>query len=316
MAAAGDLRVGARLDEVGPVDHLAADEAARDVGVDRGRGVERRLAAAERPGARLLLAGGEERDQVELVAEPARDLVERRGRAVAERRGLLVGELGELGLERQVDPARAVLDRDQRLRRQRLEPVGQLARDVGERRAGVDGGQDLAEPLDLGPDLRVARLRLLLDPLEPAAATWSRSATSSSRRRFSRSPAGSAPGEKPSSTTSSASTWRRLPRRAGPVPGTSWTRIATGVTFRAETTWASASSRASATSAMPTFVLPYSPPPEPESARGRASSCLLPAGRRSRLRVPRAPCWTHAPNPTRLSRAWRFTKAIILTTAV
>ena len=38
-------------------------------------------------------------------------------------------------------------------------------------------------------------------------------------------------------------------------------RIVAGVILRALTTCASASSRASATGAMPTFVFPYSPPP-------------------------------------------------------
>src|SRR5262249_37075714 len=80
--AACSLGVRARVDEVAPADHLAADEPARDVGVDRPGGVERGLPVAERPGARLLLARGEERDQVERVAEPADDLLERRGAAV------------------------------------------------------------------------------------------------------------------------------------------------------------------------------------------------------------------------------------------
>jgi hypothetical protein len=66
-----DLRGGAQLDEILPVQDLAADEAARDVGVDRRSGVESGLAVAERPGARVLLAGGEERDQVERAREPA-----------------------------------------------------------------------------------------------------------------------------------------------------------------------------------------------------------------------------------------------------
>src|SRR5438105_15062287 len=63
------LRVRARLDEVAPSDHLRADEAARDVGVDRLRGVERSLAAPQRPCARLLFARGEEADQVERLEE-------------------------------------------------------------------------------------------------------------------------------------------------------------------------------------------------------------------------------------------------------
>ena len=87
--------------------------------------------------------------------------------AVAKRRRLLVGQLGELGLELQVDPARAVDDRDQRLRRQRLELAGQLAVVVRELAARVDVREHLLQLLDLGADLRVARLRLLLDALEP-----------------------------------------------------------------------------------------------------------------------------------------------------
>src|SRR5207253_3942009 len=73
------LGMRARRDEIVPPQHLDADEAARDVGVDRGRRVERRLAAAKRPGPGLLLAGREERDQVERLGEPARHLAERGG---------------------------------------------------------------------------------------------------------------------------------------------------------------------------------------------------------------------------------------------
>jgi hypothetical protein len=43
--------------------------------VDRSRRVERRLPLPQRPRARLLLAGGEERDQVVRRREPPRDLV-------------------------------------------------------------------------------------------------------------------------------------------------------------------------------------------------------------------------------------------------
>src|SRR5262249_12945808 len=106
-----------RGDEVLPVDHLAADEAACDVGVDRARRVERVLTVAKRPRSRLLLAGSEERDEVERVAQPTHDLLEGRRAAVTERRRLLVGELRELRLEREVDATRSVLDREQRLRR-------------------------------------------------------------------------------------------------------------------------------------------------------------------------------------------------------
>src|SRR5262249_12722707 len=145
QAAPRRLGMRARLDQVVPVDHLAADEAARDVRVDRLGRVERRLALPERPRSRLLLARGEERDQRERVPQAAYDLVERGRAAVAERRGLLLREFGELGLEREVDPARAVLEGEQRLRGQRLELRRQLAAVVGERRARIDVRQHLAE---------------------------------------------------------------------------------------------------------------------------------------------------------------------------
>src|SRR5439155_19317558 len=76
--------------------------------------------------------------------------------------------LRQLCLELQVDPAGAVLDGDQRLRRERLERRRQLAGVVGERAAGVDVREDVPERLRFGTQLRVARLRLLLDALEPA----------------------------------------------------------------------------------------------------------------------------------------------------
>src|SRR4029077_18187676 len=87
-------------------------------------------------------------------------------------------------------------------------------------------------------------------------STWSRSATSSSSFNVSRSSAGTRVPEKPSRTTRSASTCRRLPSSAGPVPGTSTTRTAAGVTFRAPTVAASRSSRSSGICAIPTCSLP------------------------------------------------------------
>src|SRR5205085_10141182 len=113
-AAAGGLRVRARLDQVVPADDLAADDAARDVGVDGRGGLERRLPTPERPRARLVLGGGEEADQVERREQPADDLVER-GEALAEGGRLVGREFGELRFELQVGAARAVLERDERL---------------------------------------------------------------------------------------------------------------------------------------------------------------------------------------------------------
>ena len=123
---------------------------------------------AERPRARLLLAGGEERDQVERVAQPPHDLVQRRRAAVAERRRLLVVELGQLRLEREVDPARAVLDARAAASSSAARAPAAARRAYSESGVpGVDVREHLAELLDLDAELRVARLRLLLDPLEP-----------------------------------------------------------------------------------------------------------------------------------------------------
>src|SRR4029079_15035226 len=88
LALTGRLRVRAGGDEIVPTDHLAADEPARNVGVDRRGGVEGPAPAAATPRARLLLARREERDEVELVEEPLRDLAER-GLPLAEVRRLV-----------------------------------------------------------------------------------------------------------------------------------------------------------------------------------------------------------------------------------
>src|SRR5579862_710495 len=83
-------------------------------------------------------------------------------------------------------------------------------------------------------------------------STWSRSATSSSSFSVSRSSSGTRVPEKPSRTTRSASTWRSFPSSSGPVPRTSTTLIAAGVTLRACTTSASCRSRVSGIAAIPT----------------------------------------------------------------
>ena len=75
-----------------PADHLGADEAALDVGVDHARGVPDAQATLEVPGLRgLVLAGGEERDQVEQRERPADDRFEprlRQAELVSHRRRL------------------------------------------------------------------------------------------------------------------------------------------------------------------------------------------------------------------------------------
>ena len=134
--------------------------------MNRAAGLERGLAVAKGPGSRLLLTRSEERDQAEGFLESSHDLIERRG-ALAKRRGLFVGELCQLGLELAVDSAGPVDDRDQRLRRQRVELIRQLARPLSERVARLEMRQDAAQDLRLFADPGVTRLRLLLDPLEP-----------------------------------------------------------------------------------------------------------------------------------------------------
>ena len=251
-AALRRLRVRAGVEQVVPADHLAADEAARDVGVDRAARLERGLAVAQRPGARLLLAGGEERDQPERVLEPPHDLVERR-RAVAELGRLLVGELGELRLELAVDARRAVDDRDQRLRRQRIELGRELARPVGERVPGLEVREDSRS---ISASLRTAA--------SPDFATFSpargasrrgrcrrRAARASASRGRLRVAAGrEAVGDREERVDLAEPAEQRR-ARAGHVA----TRIAAGVTFFAPTSSASRSRRSSAIVAMPTFGL-------------------------------------------------------------
>src|ERR687895_3001717 len=145
-------RLGARtaLVEVTPVDHLTADEAVRHVRVHGPRSVERGLTPAERPGTRLGLVRREEGDQAECLLESEHHLVEG-GRSFTEGGRLLVGELGELGLELSVNAPRAVYERDDRLRGQGLQLGGQLAREVTEGAASVEMRKHCLELGDLAP---------------------------------------------------------------------------------------------------------------------------------------------------------------------
>src|SRR6476646_2599104 len=63
VGAASGLR--AELDQIFPPDDLGLDEAALEVGVDRARGLRRLAAALDRPGSALVLARGQEGDEVE-----------------------------------------------------------------------------------------------------------------------------------------------------------------------------------------------------------------------------------------------------------
>ena len=106
-------------------------------------------------------------------------------------------------------------------------------------------------------------------------STWSRSATSSSSSSVSRSPFGSASGrEAVRAPRGSRRPGAARRAAAGPVPGTSTTRIVAGVILRAPTSAASCSSRSSAIDAMPTFSLPKPAPPVFVSA---VNSVVLPA---------------------------------------
>src|SRR5207237_1725746 len=123
------------------------------------------LPPAQRPRARLLAACGEERDQAEGVAKAAHDLLER-GLAFAKGGRLLGRQSCELRLQLEIDAVRTVLDREQRLRRQRLELGRQVTRPVGERAAGVDVREDPLQLADLLSQPGVAGLRLLRDAFE------------------------------------------------------------------------------------------------------------------------------------------------------
>src|SRR6476646_5231062 len=165
-AALHDLGTGARLDQITPADHLATDEPARDVRMDRRRRIERGLAATQRPGARLVLGSREERDQIDGLEEAPRDLADRSRRAFPERSGPDFRQLGQLGLELGVQAAGTVANLDQRLRRQRLEPRRQLPGPLGQRSFGLEVREYCLELVHLVPKPGVARLRLLPDAFE------------------------------------------------------------------------------------------------------------------------------------------------------
>ena len=130
------------------------------------------------------------------------------------------GELGELGLELAVDPVRAVDDREQRLRREWVELGRKLARPLGERVARLEVREHRGQRLGLLAHGCIARLRLLLDPLEPLGDVIG-VGDEQLELQLLEVALRIAPGENPSATASSASTWRSPPSRAGPVPGTS-----------------------------------------------------------------------------------------------
>ena len=145
--------------------------------------------------------------------------------------GLLLRKLGQLGLELQVDAARPVLDRDDRLRRQRLERGGKRARVVPKRPALVEVREQRAQVLDLLAERR----RRPTSPASRPARAGARRARGRRRGARARASRGRARGRRPARSRrgrrASASTSRRPPRSWRPVPGTSTTRTAAGVTF-------------------------------------------------------------------------------------
>src|SRR5436190_901915 len=76
IGAAG--RLGAELDQILPPDDLSLDEAALEIGVDDAGRLRGPRAALDRPGPALVLAGGEEGDEVEERVGGARDGVQPR----------------------------------------------------------------------------------------------------------------------------------------------------------------------------------------------------------------------------------------------
>jgi hypothetical protein len=67
-----------------------------------------------------------------------------------------------------IDAARAVLDCDQRLRRERFEPGRELGGPIGESSAGVNMRQHPSQLDDLLLQLQLAGLRLFRNALEPS----------------------------------------------------------------------------------------------------------------------------------------------------
>ena len=170
----------------------------------------------------------------------SRDLLERR-RAFAEGGGFLLGELGELGLELEVDSARAVLDDHHRLRRQRLERVRDLALVVGDRPTGLDVRQQRLEARR-PPASASGRPTSPADAPARGASRRGRGRRRAARASASRVRSGiGARREAVEHRRAARPIWRRLPSSAGPVPGTSCTRIVAGVSFADCSTAASCS---------------------------------------------------------------------------
>ena len=210
---------------------------------------------SKRPGARLLVAGGEEADQVERLEEPPHDLA-RAPRALAERGGLLVGSSSASSASSLPSiPPGPFTSGEQRLRRQRLELGRQLAGVVGQPAARVDVREHLLErrrPRRAAPDR----------PTSPVSARARAAARRGRGRRRAARAGGSRdrrPGRRPETSRRARRAARppgagcraarrrcRARRRRGPRPASPSSRA---------TTAATCASRSSAIGAMPTFGL-------------------------------------------------------------
>ena len=203
---------------------------AGDVGVNCRGGIESCRALLERPRARLRVAAGEEGEEPDGLEEPRQDGVEAR-RPVAELGRLLRRQLGELGLELEVEPSGPVDHSDQWLRRQRFQ-LGRKRR-RGRRSASCPASTCArtrsswaTSSRSLGsPDFACVRTR------SRRFSTWSRSATTSSSWIVSRSCSGSASGPKARRTAIRASAFRSSPRTGALSPGGSTTLTVAGVVF-------------------------------------------------------------------------------------
>ena len=185
-------------------------------------------------------------------------------------------------------PLGTVHDRDQRLRRQRLELGRQLARPLGQRLPGVEVREQLLELAR--PPLAASRR-----PTSPASRR-ARAAARRGRGRRRAARASASRGRRPERACRRSRRARRAARRPGAgcraararCPGTSTTRIAAGVTLRACTTVSASCFEPRVRDRGHPDVSCRSRRLARASAPRTASSCRSSAARRSRPRAPRA----------------------------
>jgi len=194
-------------------DHLDADESAGDVGVNRPP-PPAAVRRPQRPRTSLLFAAVRT-DQPELLAESPHHLLERGG-SFAKRDASSAGISASSASSLRSIPPGPCRPR-QRFVVSGSSPGGKLPRPVGERSAASNVGPGSVRARHLllqlcSPDFAcfvTARAGARRDPGRRPGARAAASRGSS---------AGTRVPENPSSTTSSASTWRRFPSSSGPVP--------------------------------------------------------------------------------------------------